>query len=300
MHRETVEANGLNFSCLTAGPAEAPLLLMLHGFPEFSGGWEEMIDRLSDRFFCVAPDQRGYNLSDKPEGVAAYSTGKLVSDALGVLDHYRPGGRAHALIGHDWGAGVAYAAAMRAPERFERLIIANGVHPLPFQRALASDPGQGAASQYIHFLRQPDSHEKLATDDFSGVMRLLWAKMDTAWMTPEATAKYKAAWGRPGAMNGMVNWYRAARIAVPPPGGTLRPEELPDLPAEAMRIVMPHLLIWGMDDSALLPVSRAGLEDLCDDLTVRELEGCDHWLMHQKPDEVAALMRDFLDRPLPG
>ena len=121
MNRETIEANGLTFSCLVAGPRDAPMLLMLHGFPEFSGGWEEMIARLSDRYFCVAPDQRGYNLSDKPAEVSAYSTGKLVSDAVAILDHYRPGGRAHALIGHDWGAGVAYAAAMRAPERFERL-----------------------------------------------------------------------------------------------------------------------------------------------------------------------------------
>ncbi len=295
MNTETIEANGLSFHCVTAGDRDAPLMLMLHGFPEYSGAWEEMMARLSPHFFCVAPDQRGYGLSWKPDGVEQYSGGKLAADAAAIIAHYRPGGRAAAVFGHDWGASVAYALAMRAPELVDRLIIANGVHPLPFQRALATDPAQGAASQYIHFLRQPDSHRKLAADDFEGVMRMLWAKMDVSWMTPEVMAKYKAAWGQPGAMNGMVNWYRAARIAVPPPGGTLAPGDIPDLPAEAMRITMPHLLIWGMDDSALLPVSREGLEDLCDDLTLREIEGCDHWLMHQKPDEVAALMRAFLD-----
>lgn len=295
MNRETVEANGLTFSCLTAGPPDAPMLLMLHGFPEYSGAWTEMIERLSDRYFCVAPDQRGYNLSSKPAEVAAYSTGKLVSDALAIIEHHRPGGRVHALIGHDWGAGVAYALAMRAPEKVERLIIANGVHPLPFQRALAAGGAQAEASQYIHFLRRPDSHEKLAEDGAGGVMRLLWAKMDVSWMTPAREAEYRAAWTRPGALNGMVNWYRAARIAVPLPGKALTPAEIPDLPAEAMRITMPHLLIWGLDDGALLPESREGLADLCDDLTVKELAGCDHWLIHQKPDEVAALIRGFID-----
>ncbi|MGM0584893.1 MAG: alpha/beta fold hydrolase [Pseudomonadota bacterium] len=294
MRRETVRANGLDFSCLVDGPEDAPMLLMLHGFPEYSGAWAEMIERLSDSFLCVAPDQRGYNLSSKPADTHAYAPGKLVSDALAILDHYRPGQPARAVIGHDWGASVAYALAIRAPQRMERLVIANGVHPVPFQRALARGGAQTEASQYIRFLREPDAHEKLAADDFSGLMRMLQVKMDMSWMTPGRLEDYKQAWRQPGAIKGMVDWYRATPLVVPPAGESADPSELPDLPADQMRIRMPHLLIWGMEDGALLPEAREGLDALCDDLRLVELEDCDHWLIHQKPDEIAALIRDFV------
>ena len=282
------------FHVRTAGDPDAPLLLMLHGFPEHSGAWAEMTDRLSDSFFCVAPDQRGYGPSPRPHDVAAYQVHHLTADALGVLDHFRPGGRAAAVIGHDWGASVSYALAIKAPERIGKLVIANGVHPIPFQRALIQGGAQTEASQYMHWLRAEGSEDKLAADDFSGVMRMLWKRMNTDWMTPEKLAGYKAAWGQPGAMRGMVNWYRATPIVVPKSGERLPTAPLLELDPETLRIRMPHLLIWGMDDEALLPEARAGLEDFCDDLRVVEIEGADHWILHQTPDEVAALIRDFL------
>ena len=296
MTRETVQANGLEFSVLTEGDPEAPMLLMLHGFPEWSGAWEEMMERLKDRYFCVAPDQRGYGDSAKPAETADYAAGKLVADALGVLDHYRPGKAIHALIGHDWGASVAYAAAIRAPERIERLVICNGVHPGPFQKALAAGGAQTEASQYIRFLREPDAHEKLAQGDFEGLMRMLRAKLDLSWMDADRVERYKAEWRKPGAIKGMVDWYRATPLAVPPSGQRIPEAELPPMPADALRIRMPHLLIWGMQDGALLPESREGLEAFCDDLTVKEIPDADHWLIHQKPDEVAGMIRAFLER----
>ncbi|MDF2234238.1 alpha/beta hydrolase [Albimonas sp. CAU 1670] len=295
MRRETVQVRGLTFSCLVDGPEDGPLVLMLHGFPEYSGAWEEMIARLSDRYFCVAPDQRGYNLTDKPAETSDYATGKIGADALAMIEAWRPGGKAHALVGHDWGAGAAYNAAIRGPEKIERLAIINGVHPLPFQRELLKDGPQRAASQYIRFLRQPDSHEKLAADDFAGVLRMLDKKMDMAWLTPEKAAAYKRAWGQPGAMKAMVDWYRATPLVVPEVGEAADDTLLASLDPQTMRIRMPHLLIWGMEDGALLPESREGLADLCDDLEVVEIEGADHWVIHQKPDEVAGLLRRFLD-----
>lgn len=296
MRRETIHANGLDFSCLMEGPEDAPLVLLLHGFPEYSGAWEEMIPRLSDRWFCVAPDQRGYNLSSKPADTRDYATGKIAADTLAMIEALRPGGRAHAVVGHDWGAGAAYGAAMRGgPEKIERLAIINGVHPIPFQRELLKDGPQREASQYIRFLREPDSHEKLAADNFDGVIRMLSRKMDMGWMTPEKTARYKQAWGQPGAIKAMVDWYRATPLVVPAVGEAADDGFLAALDPETMRIRMPHLLIWGLDDGALLPESRTGLADFCDDLEMVEIEGADHWIIHQKPDEVAALLRKFLD-----
>ncbi|MEM8755933.1 MAG: alpha/beta fold hydrolase, partial [Pseudomonadota bacterium] len=149
MIRETaIEADGLSLHCLVAGKAEAPLLLFLHGFPEYSGAWEEMLARLSDRFLCVAPDQRGYGRSSKPKGVRAYAAGKLAADAAAVLTGFAP--KAKAVIGHDWGASVAYALVFSRPDLMERLVIMNGAHPIPFQRALAAGGAQSAASQYFH------------------------------------------------------------------------------------------------------------------------------------------------------
>ncbi len=296
MRHETVAANGLEFRCLVGGDPSAPMLLMLHGFPEYSGAWEEMIDRLSGDFFCVAPDQRGYGGSSKPEGVGSYVAGKLVGDALGVIDHYRPGGKTAAVIGHDWGASVSYALAFRAPERIGRLVIANGVHPIPFQRELAAGGAQSEASRYIDWLRAEGSEEKLAADDHALMLKMFSAKMDLGWLSGDRLARYKAAWSAPGALTGMVNWYRATPLKVAEPGKPVPPGDLPVMPPVALRVRVPHLLLWGLQDAALLPESRDGLEALCDSLEIREFPDADHWILHQKPDETAAAIRDFLSR----
>ncbi|TYO89975.1 alpha/beta fold hydrolase [Oceanicella actignis] len=300
LRHEFVRVRDLIFRCLTAGPRDAPMILMLHGFPEYSGAWEEMIARLSDSFFCVAPDQRGYAGSSKPEAVEAYAGGKLAGDALAILEHFRPGGRAAAVFGHDWGASVAYALSFRAPERMERLIIANGVHPIPFQRELARGGAQSEASQYIEWLRAEGSEKRLAEDDFNGMLRLFSAKMDLSWLSGARLQRYKTAWAAPGALRGMVNWYRATPLRVARPGSPIPPEELPALPPEALRVRVPHLLLWGLKDTALLPETRQGLDALCDDLTVREFAKADHWILHQTPDEVAEEVRAFLSRPAPA
>lgn len=296
MTSETIAVNGLDFHCLTAGDRDAPLMLMLHGFPEYSGAWEEMMTRLAPHFFCVAPDQRGYNLSSKPEGVDQYTGGKLAADAAGIIGHFRPNGRAAAVFGHDWGASVAYALAMRAPHLLDRLIIANGVHPIPFQRALATGGPQAAASQYMEWLRQPGSEDRLAEDAFAKMATLFGATMDMAWLTPDRRAKYLKAWSQPGAMKAMVNWYRATPLKIAKPGAPIAPADIPAMPAAQMRITMPHLLLWGAGDSALLPETREGLGDLCDDLTVVDIPGADHWILHQKPDAVAEEVLRFMGR----
>lgn len=294
MRHETVAANGLEFRCLLAGEPDRPLLLMLHGFPEYSGAWREVMERLSDEFFCVAPDQRGYGGSSKPEGVRSYVAGKLAADALGILDHYRPGGQAAALIGHDWGASVAYATAFRAPERMGKLVIANGVHPVCFQRELSKGGAQAEASQYVNWLRAEGSEEKLAADDFAGMGKVLGAKMDTSWMTPERLAEYKAAWGDARTVGCMVNWYRAAPLVVPEPGETVPEEEQPDIPADAVRVRVPHLLLWGEGDTALLPECIDGLDAFCDELTVMRVPDADHWILHQRPETCATAIREFV------
>jgi len=295
MRTETVEIAGETFRVRAWGDPGAPLLLLLHGFPEHGGAWHEIAVRLADRFHCVAPDQRGYGASPRPHDVASYRISRLVADALGVLDAYAPGAPARAVIGHDWGASVAYALAIAAPERMQALVIGNGVHPIPFQRELARGGAQSEASQYIEWLRAEGSEDKLAAGGLSGLFRMFAAKMDTSWMTEADREGYAEAWGHPGAVRGMVNWYRATPLKVAAPGRPIPPEALPEMDPAALRVRPPHLLLWGLADTALLPESRDGLAELCDDFRgVVEYPRVDHWLFHHEPGATAAEIRAFL------
>lgn len=277
------------FHWRAAGDPSAPPLLLLHGFPEYSGAWEEVAARLSDRFFCIAPDQRGYGLSPAPQDVPAYALRHLVADMRALLDAVVPG-RTVTVVGHDWGASVAYGLAFAGPP-VARLVILNGVHPACFQAALSAGGAQTAASQYILWLRREGSEDVLAREDCAKLTGVFSAGMDMSWLTPARRARYLAEWQRPGRLRGMVNWYRASPLVVPAPGEPAPPA--PALDPARLRVRMPHLLVWGMDDTALLPEARAGLAGFCDDLSVEELSGCDHWLHHQRPDAVAALVAGF-------
>lgn len=265
-------------------------MLLLHGFPEFSSAWEEVARRLSDRFFCVAPDQRGYGRSPRPAGAEHYAMRALVADALGVLGHF--GGRARAVVGHDWGASVAYALAVRAPERMDRLVVLNGIHPIAFQEALAEGGAQAEASRYIDWLRREGSEAPLAADGYARLWRMFGDL--PGLLTPERRTQYEAAWGGPEGLRSMVDWYRASPIRVPAPGGRIPPGDLPDWDRSRFRIRMPHLVIWGMRDVAFIPEVRRGAEPFCDAFELEEVAVADHWVAHRHPDLVAERIGGFL------
>jgi pimeloyl-ACP methyl ester carboxylesterase len=290
---QTLSVNGVELFVRTMGDPAAPLVLFLHGFPEYSGAWDGVLPAFASEFHAVAPDQRGYARSSKPEGVEAYRMKNLVRDVLALGDRLSPE-RPFALVGHDWGASVAYAAAIAAPHRISRLAVINGVHPGPFQRALIEDEAQRQASSYIHYLRDPRAEARLSANGFEKLIGMLSRFGPQPWLTPERRAAYVEAWSAPGALTGMLNWYRASPLMVPRPGETVDPAAVMKLDPALLRIRMPHLVVWGMDDRALLPVSRATLADYCNDLTVREIADADHWVVHQKADEVVGHLRDFL------
>ncbi|WP_317625024.1 alpha/beta fold hydrolase [Rhodalgimonas zhirmunskyi] len=282
MQSHHIHLSGQPFHYLTWGSPDNPPLLLLHGFPEYSGAWDELAQRLSHRFYCIAPDQRGYGQSWAPPEVSDYTASKLVEDMAELIDALDLG--PIPLIGHDWGAAVAYAMAITRPEMITHLIIMNGVHPGPFQRALAAGGAQAEASQYIHFLRRERSEDFLLDDDCAKLMEIFSAHMDTAWLTPEKRLAYRHEWTRPGRMRGMVNWYRASPLQVPHPGEVL---DLPPLPPAKFTVPQPHLLIWGENDTALRPEATEGLEDYAPNLTRVAIPGADHWLAHQQPDAIA-------------
>ena len=295
MRHETVSANGIEIAVRAEGDPAAPLILFLHGFPEYSGAWDEVLPAFSGSHHCVAPDQRGYFRSSKPEGADAYRVKNLVRDVLTLGERYSAG-RPFVLVAHDWGASVAYATAIAAPGRIARLAVINGVHPGPFQKALIEDEAQRAASAYMHYLRDPKAEERLSANNFEKLLGMLSRFGPQPWLTAEKRARYVEAWSPPGALTGMLNWYRASPLVVPHPGEHVDPAKVMKLDPALLRIRMPHLVIWGMDDRALLPVSRATLPEYCDDLTVREIKDADHWVVHQKTDQVIGYLSEFLER----
>ena len=293
MRHSTVEVNDIAMHLRAEGDLTAPLLLFLHGFPEYSGAWDEVLPAFAGSYHAVAPDQRGYALSSKPEGLEAYRIKHLVRDILALGEKLSPD-RPFVLVAHDWGASVGYATAIAAPRRVAKLVVINGVHPGPFQKALVEDEAQRAASSYMHYLRDPKAEERLSANNFEKLLGMLVRFGPQPWLTQERRAGYLDAWSQPGALTGMLNWYRATPLVVPKPGETVDLAKLPKFDPAQLRVRMPHLVIWGMDDRALLPVTRATLADWCDDLTVREIAAADHWVVHQRTEEVVGLIRGFL------
>ncbi|MEX0316997.1 MAG: alpha/beta fold hydrolase [Ruegeria sp.] len=284
----TATLNGHDFFLRRWGDPALPPLLMLHGFPEYGGAWSDLAPHLAHRFHCVAPDQRGYGQSWAPEGVRNYTASELVRDMatlIGQLD------APLTVLGHDWGAAVAYGLAMFQPHLVSRLIIANGVHPVPFQRALAAGGAQTRASQYIGYLRDPEAAARLSANNFEKLEKFFRHDLGQDWMSPQRLEDYRTEWARPGRLDTMLNWYRASPLILASPG---KPRtDMPELPRDRLRVPCSHLLIWGPEDKALLPEATEGLEEFAPDLTRVTIPGTDHWLHHQKPREVAQAILDW-------
>ncbi|TDK52373.1 alpha/beta fold hydrolase [Antarcticimicrobium luteum] len=289
MKTEFVDLDGHPFFLRSWGDPAKPPLLMLHGFPEYGGAWGDLAPHLTDRFHCIAPDQRGYGQSWAPDDVALYRGSQLVGDMAALIDHI---GGPVTVMGHDWGAAVAYGLAMFRPELVSRLIIANGVHPVPFQRALAAGGAQAEASQYILALRREGSERYFAANDFEKMKALFLARMDNAWMTPDRLSDYTAEWSRPGRLKTMIHWYRASPLQVARPGEPIT--DLPEMPRSRLMVRCPHLLIWGRGDTALLPEATEGLEEFAPDLTRVAFDQANHWICHQIPELVAQAIGDWL------
>jgi len=283
---------GVELDVAIAGNPANPAIFLLHGFPESHRTWRHQIPELAKDHYVVAPDQRGFARSSKPEGVANYTPDKPVGDLLALADHL--GVERFTLVGHDWGGAIAWMAALQNPQRIGHLIIINAPHPLVFQRSLFDDPAQRKASQYITRFRDTGIDKGLIGAGLERFFASTFAQHIVGGIAGEDKAAYMDEWGQPGAMTAMLNWYRASAILVPAPG------EEPDRPlwldAPFPPITQPTLVIWGMKDFALLPVQLEGLGALVPDLTIVPVEEGGHFVPWEKPEPVTAAMRDWLQR----
>ncbi|MFD0915822.1 alpha/beta fold hydrolase [Pseudahrensia aquimaris] len=289
-----IEANGQRIHVKTAGPDGAPVMVMLHGFPEYWAAWADVAARLADRYRLILPDQRGFNLSSKPEGVEAYETKHMVADLDDLMDTLAPN-QTFILCGHDWGASVAYAYAMRHAQRVSHLIIANGVHPICFQKALYAGGPQTDASQYMNVLRTPGIESRMAENGYRRLLNMFEKFSAAPWLNERVKEQYRTVWSQDNAMETMLNWYRSSPMVVPESGSAPKALDITEAMREKYRITMPHLLLWGANDVALLPEANADLDLFCDDLTRVAIDNGSHWLLHERPEVVAAAMLNWLD-----
>ena len=270
----------VSLHAVEAGPPDGPLAILLHGFPEFWYGWRRQIGPLAAAgLHVVAPDQRGYNLSDKPQDVAAYAVDRLAADVVGLADAL--GRERFVLVGHDWGGVVAWWAAARWPERVERLAILNAPHPQVFGAYARKHPGQALRSAYVGFFQLPVLPEAaLAAGGFFLLRRALRQSSRPGAFTDEDLGRYRQAWAEPGALSGMLAWYRALRLK-------------PASEGEA-RIRCPTLVIWGRRDAALESGLAEASAALCDDARVVFHDRATHWVQHEEPEAVSQALAGFL------
>ena len=297
--------HGITLSCRAAGAQAAPLLVFLHGFPEAAFVWDEMLRHFAGRFRCVAPNLRGYEKSSAPAEVEAYRAKHLVADLTALVEHCNAqAGRGadaplEALVAHDWGGALAWNFAVQQRARLKRLVIINSPHPATFLRELQHSPQQQAASAYMNFLCRPDAQALLCANDFARLWPF-FTNMGAAdpahpgggWLTETVKDQYREVWS--AGLDGGLNYYRASPLRPPTPADQSVMQL--QFPSEFVTVRVPTLVIWAEGDIALPPALLDGLDAFVPDMDLVRVPGATHWIVHERPQRVAAEMERFLGR----
>ena len=272
--------HGISLSCRATGERGQPVLLFLHGFPEGAFVWDVLLEHFAQAqnggYRCIAPNLRGFEKSSAPTDAKAYRPKHLVQDiaALITIEAAQQGGQLAALVAHDWGGAVAWNLVNQMPQLVKKLVIINSPHPGTFLRELQSNPKQQAASEYMNFLITPEAEKLLAQDDFKRLWQFLiktttgaqganaGSEAAPAWLTESVKAQYREVWN--AGLTGGCNLYRASPLRPPTPGDPAAASV--QLPREMLTITVPTLVIWGLEDAALLPELVDGLDGYIADL----------------------------------
>lgn len=284
--------HGITLSCRATGERGRPVLMFLHGFPEAAFVWDELLEHFArpenGGYRCIAPNLRGYERSSQPADVSAYRAKHLVQDIAALIAI--EGAPLAALVAHDWGGAVAWNLANQQPQLLRKLAIINSPHPGTFLRALQASERQQQASQYMNFLVRPDAEQLLREDDY----RRLWAFFTqwggAPWLTDAVKAQYRAVWD--ASLTGGLNYYRASPLRPAAADGSGATGV--SLPREMLTVDVPTLVLWAMDDAALLPELVDGLDDYVPRLTLEKVNGASHWIVHEQPRFVADRLGAFL------
>jgi len=276
-----VDTNGISLHTRQAGPKDGPLVVLLHGFPEFWDGWHRQITPLADAGYrVVAPDQRGYNRSDKPDGVDSYHIKELAADVIGLID--AADRETAAVAGHDWGAAVAWWLALSYPARIDSLTAVNVPHPTVMENTLRRSLSQLRKSWYMIAFQFPVLPETIATANNCRVLqRGLTESSRPGTFSATDLRRYREAWTQPGAVTAMINWYRAM--------GRYRPRP------PRKRVSVPTLVMWGRQDEFLESAMAEESLDHCDSGQLETFPSATHWVLHERPEETAEALLAHLD-----
>lgn len=273
--------NGVQLHVVAAGDEDAPLVVLLHGYPEFWYGWHAYLEPLVNAGYRVlAPDQRGYNRSEKPAGVPAYRISELSADIAALIA--TEGRDAAHVVGHDWGAGVGWDLALRRPGVVDRLGVLNVPHPTVFEETLKSSLRQLRKSWYMFFFQLPRVPEWVQR---RGNYRLLvdgFSSAEPGTFSEDDLDRYRRAWSQPRALTGMINWYRALFRHNDPP-----PRE---------RVSVPTLVMWGKSDSYLLPEMAERSVEFCEDGRLEYFPDASHWVNHERVAAITDHLTDFFPK----
>jgi pimeloyl-ACP methyl ester carboxylesterase len=283
-------STGVELNVGIAGPQDGQPVILLHGFPESHRTWREIAPRLEHRFRLIMPDLRGFGASDRPSATKAYGAQAGADDLIALAKALRI--ERFSLVGHDIGGVVAWTAAQAHADRIERLAILNAPHPYVFQKSLIEDLDQRKASQYINAFKLPGADRLITADLDRFFDQAIGANVANTRILEADRQQYLAEWSQPGAMKAMLQWYRAAKLLVPPPLLTV---PLPDaLLRLAPKIRIPTLVIWGMQDQALLAVQLEGLDRVVEQLAIVRLPEAGHFVPWEAPDAAAQALEAFL------
>ncbi len=276
-----IQTNGVNLHVVQAGPEDGPLVILLHGFPEFWYGWRHQIPYLVEKGYRVwIPDQRGYNISDKPKDIKSYNLDQLAADINGLIE--ATGREKVYLVGHDWGGAVAWWTVLKYPQRIQKLVILNAPHPEVSARTMRHDPEQRRKSRYFLFFQLPWLPEMLSSaNNWRVAVESLISSSAPGTFTDEDFEYYREAWSQPGAFASMLNWYRAAIQAQP---------SSPPSP----RVSVPTRILWGAQDSFLIREAPKMSLEFLDNGELTYFESASHWLQHEEAERVNQSLSEFL------
>jgi pimeloyl-ACP methyl ester carboxylesterase len=278
-----LETNGVRLHTVQAGPEDGPLVILLHGFPECWYGWHRQLGPLAKAGYrVVVPDQRGYNLSDKPAGVDSYHLDELAADIVGLIDACDR--ETASVAGHDWGATVAWWLGMAYPDRLDRLCIVNVPHPTVMRRTLERSWAQRRKSWYILLFQLPIAPEVVSQlGDWWLPTRSLQSTSRAGTFTATDLDRYRTAWSEPGAFTAMVNWYRAIVRYRPQP--------------RREGVSTPTLILWGTQDEFLESSMAHDSVEYCEAGRLQLVDEAGHWILHEEPALVVEALLDHLPEP---
>lgn len=275
------EANGICLHVMEAGNADGQPILFLHGFPEHWYGWHKQIDYFASRGYrVIVPDQRGYNLSERPGEVKAYEVEQLMQDIVALIG--KLGLKDTILVGHDWGGIVSWHLATYHPELFRKIVIANVPHPGALRKKIVLK--QFLKSWYIYFFQLPFVPERLiAMNNFSFLAKSMLNTSLPGTFSAEDMSAYKEAWSK--GISPMINWYRAMRTS----------KLFRNTASAGNMIRKPLLLIWGKQDATLefdlVPPSM----EFCSDGRLKTYDDATHWIHHERPQNFNADILSFIE-----